>query len=419
MNLLQGLVPAASEALPEAEHRFCARHVYANWSKDWRGGELKVKFWSCAWSTYEEEFIENLNKMAADHGDQAPRDLLKYLPNKWCKAYISARCKCDMVDNNVSETFNSWVNEFRDRPIITLLEEIRKKVMTRIAEYKKFTSTWQGDFSPDCLATFESNFLLSTDCEVIYNGDDSYEVSHGDDQHTVVVKQKACTCRLWDISGVPCSHAIAAIYHAGGNPLEYICNCFNKRMFENAYHFALQPVRGVKFWHCDQYQPIEPPPFKKPPGRPKKNRVRDKSEPKKNTVRDKSEPQRPTTSQKLGRAGGRVTCGLCKGVGHNKKTCKNKNDSPSTMENEGPAAVRGGTSSGERGTSSCERGTNSGKRGTSSGKRGTSSCERGTSTTYSCQCWYWRTTINSRINELSKNFPGKCKAKTESEKSTC
>ncbi|XP_050229266.1 uncharacterized protein LOC126678406 isoform X2 [Mercurialis annua] len=325
-DMQKGLVTAAKEAVPEAEHRWCARHVYANWSKDWRGGELKQKFWACAWSTYEEEFIDNLNKMAADHGDRAAGDLMKYTPTAWSKAYISARCKCDMVDNNVAETFNSWVNEFRDRPPITLLEEIRKKVMTRIAHYKNFTSTWQADFSPDCLGSYECNFLLSAECEILFNGDDGYEVSHGDDQHSVSFSRRSCTCRLWDISGIPCAHAIAAIYHAGGNPLEYICNCFNKTMFQNAYQFSLQPVRGVKFWNCASYQPIEPPPFKQQPGRPKKNRVRDKHETKKTTA-----------SHKLQRQGGNVKCGICKGLGHNKKTCNRRNHQggPSSIETEG------------------------------------------------------------------------------------
>ncbi|XP_050218110.1 uncharacterized protein LOC126668921 [Mercurialis annua] len=44
-DMQKGLIPAIEEALPQAEHRWCARHIYANWSKDFRGGELKQKFW--------------------------------------------------------------------------------------------------------------------------------------------------------------------------------------------------------------------------------------------------------------------------------------------------------------------------------------------------------------------------------------
>ena len=31
--------------LPAAEHRWCARHIQANWSKKWSSGELKKLFW--------------------------------------------------------------------------------------------------------------------------------------------------------------------------------------------------------------------------------------------------------------------------------------------------------------------------------------------------------------------------------------
>ncbi|KAK4279329.1 hypothetical protein QN277_011126 [Acacia crassicarpa] len=34
-DVQKGLVNAVSEVLPTAEHRFCARHIYANWSKKW------------------------------------------------------------------------------------------------------------------------------------------------------------------------------------------------------------------------------------------------------------------------------------------------------------------------------------------------------------------------------------------------
>ncbi|XP_050207719.1 uncharacterized protein LOC126657126 [Mercurialis annua] len=177
-------------------------------------------------------------------GEKAAVDLLKYTPHKWCKAYINARYKCDMVDNNVRETFNSWVNEFRDRPPITLLKEIRKKVMKRISNYKILLP--HGKVTSHLIAWLQLSaiFLLSTECEILDNCDDGYEVSHGDDQHIEIFNKKSCTCRLWDISGIPCAHEIVALYHAKKNPFDYICNYFNKMMFQNAYHFSLQPAGG-------------------------------------------------------------------------------------------------------------------------------------------------------------------------------
>ena len=56
--------------------------------------------------------------------------------------------------------------------------------------------------------------LIATNCTVEFNGDYGYEVKDGDtDTHTVNLELKKCTCRLWDLGGIPCHHAIKALLH--------------------------------------------------------------------------------------------------------------------------------------------------------------------------------------------------------------
>ncbi|CAH9146239.1 unnamed protein product [Cuscuta epithymum] len=62
-DMQKGLIDAVKIVLPIDEHRFCARHILANWGKRWHGEELKKRFWICAWSTFEEEFKDNLSKL--------------------------------------------------------------------------------------------------------------------------------------------------------------------------------------------------------------------------------------------------------------------------------------------------------------------------------------------------------------------
>ncbi|CAH9085823.1 unnamed protein product [Cuscuta epithymum] len=65
-DMQKGLIDAVKIVLPIAEHRFCARHILANWGKRWHGEELKKRFWICAWSEFEEEFKYNLSKLGED-----------------------------------------------------------------------------------------------------------------------------------------------------------------------------------------------------------------------------------------------------------------------------------------------------------------------------------------------------------------
>ncbi|KAH0700933.1 hypothetical protein KY284_015148 [Solanum tuberosum] len=74
-----GLIGVVGDLLPKAQHRWCARHVEANWSRSWSGVQMKKMFWWSAWSTYEEEFNDQLKSMGSV-SKQAAKDLLWYPP---------------------------------------------------------------------------------------------------------------------------------------------------------------------------------------------------------------------------------------------------------------------------------------------------------------------------------------------------
>lgn len=59
----KGLIQAIKEMFPQAEHRRCARHIYANWRKAHRGKELHKWFWICAKSTTDAQFKKNLKEI--------------------------------------------------------------------------------------------------------------------------------------------------------------------------------------------------------------------------------------------------------------------------------------------------------------------------------------------------------------------
>ncbi|CAH9056421.1 unnamed protein product [Cuscuta europaea] len=61
----KGLTNVIQSLLPQDEHRNCARHIHANWSKNHRGKFMKQLFWMCARSTCEaqlQEWLQELQK---------------------------------------------------------------------------------------------------------------------------------------------------------------------------------------------------------------------------------------------------------------------------------------------------------------------------------------------------------------------
>ncbi|KAL4346419.1 hypothetical protein GQ457_17G005010 [Hibiscus cannabinus] len=239
-------------------------------------------------------------------GVKSSNDLLETSVECW--SYFKGTSKCDVVDNNMAEAFNGWILEARCKPIITMLEEIRTMVMNRMNIKRTCAETWRTNISPKALQKLERNMENSTQCRLVWNGDGRFEVNHLGNQHTVDLKKWTCTCREWEINGIPCCHAICAMYHDSKKPEAYVSEWYSKEKYLASYNHFLQPVRGKKFWPKG-LPSILPPKVKVQPGRPKKNRIKSKDEPKK------------VKAGKYTRAGVKMTCSVCKTTGHNKQKC--------------------------------------------------------------------------------------------------
>ncbi|XP_059310702.1 uncharacterized protein LOC132062073 [Lycium ferocissimum] len=127
-DMQKGLESATRELLPACEERRCARHILANWSKEWRGLQRKQVFWKCAKSTYEAEFNANM-KLLGKLGNGIVDDPLYYDKEYWCKVFFNTDVKCDSVDNNMCESFNAWILAARHKTIISMLEDTTTKLV--------------------------------------------------------------------------------------------------------------------------------------------------------------------------------------------------------------------------------------------------------------------------------------------------
>ena len=131
--------------------------------------------------------------------------------------------------------------------------------------------------------------------------------------HEVVVdlKQKRCACRKWQLTGIPCFHAVACIQFQKLDPLDFIHECYSTERYLQVYNHILEPISGEQFWeHTEQEAPL--PPIKKvAPGRPKKKRE------KKNDV---VQP-RENNPHMMKRTGTTLRCSNCGEWEHNVRTC--------------------------------------------------------------------------------------------------
>ncbi|XVE84958.1 hypothetical protein DITRI_Ditri17bG0053600 [Diplodiscus trichospermus] len=69
-------------------------------------------------------------------------------PKHWIRAFFGTKSQYDIVDNNMYEAFNFSIVEARHKSIITMLEEIRVKMMTKIVKKRDYVLKWKNNYRP-------------------------------------------------------------------------------------------------------------------------------------------------------------------------------------------------------------------------------------------------------------------------------
>lgn len=162
---------------PFAEHMNCARHVYCNWKNQFKGATLKNIFWKAVRCTYKEAWYAAVEEMKLEN-TRAYENFIERDPTRFCKAFVSTHCVSDMVNNNVSETFNGYIVRARAKHLIHMLEDIRSAL--REMQYVKLEMNKKVNdkIYPNIRKKIEKLKHESSFCSASLGIDGSFEVKH-------------------------------------------------------------------------------------------------------------------------------------------------------------------------------------------------------------------------------------------------
>ncbi|KAJ1421768.1 Transposase, MuDR, plant [Sesbania bispinosa] len=273
----KGLVEVFKEIMPSADHIFCVRHMHNNFNNvGFKGKTFKDLMWNAARAYRESEHNYYMNKIK-EIDVHAYEWLKKFEPKLWCRYAHNPELKCNMLLNNIAETFNAYIKEARDKPIITMLEMIRRQLMKRFHVKRDGMLTRGHSICPRILEKLEMSKKDAMNCLVHVGGHRTFEVSHcseGNKEDQKIMWMKFS----------------------------------QKETFLKAYDWHIHPMPGEEDWPECNYDEILPPNVKIAPGRPKKKRFREEGE--------------PSNAYKISKKGTKIKCGNCNMEGHNAKTCK-------------------------------------------------------------------------------------------------
>ncbi|XP_061343146.1 uncharacterized protein LOC133289265 [Gastrolobium bilobum] len=239
-----GLIPALQEVMPSAHHRFCVQHVWKNFFKQWKDKAIRGIVWEAARCTTVPQFQRTMQKLK-ELNEDAWTYLHKIDPSCWVKAYFSHWPKCDNITNNMAEVWNAKIIGYRSKLIVSLCEELRCYIMSRMAAHQRIIGIVRGKIAPS------KNFKQFLDPNMD---------------------------REFGLTGLPCEHAIAALCHKNEPAELYVHQWLTVDALHATYAHTLNPVNSDKYCPASSEPKPIPPPLKRPISRPKKHRKKDPTE---------------------------------------------------------------------------------------------------------------------------------------------
>lgn len=306
----KGIADAVRRKFPHSVHDICIRHLSESIGKEFKNPRLVHLLWKAAQATTTIGFKEKMAEIEEVSLDAA-KWLQQFHPSRWAFVYFEGT-RYGHFSSNIEE-FNKWILEARELPVIQVLERIHGKLMTEFEERRKQSNSW---FS--FLAPFAENYILeaisrASTYQVLRSDQVEFEVLSADRSDIVNIGTRCCSCRDWQLYGLPCSHAVAALISCRKDVYAFTERCFTAASYRETYAGAINPIEAKPRWvkteeaamtdDDDTRVFVRPPKIRRLPGRPEKKRICvEDINPGKHTVR----------------------CSLCNQTGHYKTTCKER-----------------------------------------------------------------------------------------------
>ncbi|KAH7543276.1 hypothetical protein FEM48_Zijuj02G0167200 [Ziziphus jujuba var. spinosa] len=231
-------------------------------------------------------------------------------PRLWATAYFEGT-RFGHLTANIVEALNSWILEASGLPIIQMMECIRRQLMTWFNERRETSMQWTSILVPSAEKRVAEALERARTYQVLRANEAEFEVISHEGTNIVDIRNRCCLCRGWQLYGLPCAHAVAALLSCRQNVHRFTESCFTVATYRKTYSQTIHPIPDKSLWkELPDVDPnsnnkavevmINPPKSLRPPGRPRKKRVR---------------------AEDRGRVKRVVHCSRCNQTGHFRTTC--------------------------------------------------------------------------------------------------
>ncbi|KDP28012.1 hypothetical protein JCGZ_19092 [Jatropha curcas] len=302
-----GIKKSFAEVFDKCYHSYCLRHLAEKLNRDLKGQFshearrfMINDFYAAAYAPRLEGFqrsVENIKGISPD----AYNWVVRSEPEHWANAFFGG-ARYNHMTSNFGQQLYSWVSEAHELPITQMIDALRGKMMETIYTRRVESNEWMTKLTPSKEGKLQKETSIARSLQVLLSHGSTFEV-RGESVDIVDIDHWDCSCKGWQLVGLPCCHAIAVFECIGRSPYDYCSRYFTVESYRSTYAESIHPVpnvdRPIQGESSDVGVIVTPPPTKRPPGRPKTKQA-----------------------ESIDMIKRQLQCSKCKGLGHNKKTCK-------------------------------------------------------------------------------------------------
>lgn len=304
-----GLDKAVSEVFEDSTHGRCLSHLIEGFKAELEEStaeevraEMVEYLRAAAYAYREAEFrsaVESIRKFSGDAADW----VLDNKPELWSNAFFKG-LRYDTMSSNAAEAFNAWITKAarKEPTVVQIVDLVRCKLMDTIYMRRESANSWTEILTPSMNEKLQQESVGAAALEVICSAGSVFEVNSaggGGETHTVNLVSWECSCRKWQVTGLPCVHALVVIGRTGGCVYDYCSKFFKTECHRLIYSLSINPIPDV--YRNSAALGLVPfsPRSGRLPGRPK---------------------VKPAELQKINKR--LIRCSRCQEFGHNRVTCK-------------------------------------------------------------------------------------------------
>jgi hypothetical protein len=291
----QAVMTGVKEVFPEE----CMFHLVSNFKKKFSGKVFDDHLWAAAYSWNPYIFDKNWAAMEAVK-PAATTYIRKWHNRLWSRSQFSTICKVDYVTNNLAECFNNWIKHHKSLNLDDFLDKARQMIMILWNDRRKVAKKLDGLILPHIMKKLNA-MTRAFNLEVVECSEEVAEVvalGGSGFRFVVNLQDRTCSCRQWQVCGLPCKHALAFITSLSDAHIKnYVDLYYSTEKFRAAYSNLIPAMPDKSQWpESDHGFFMHPPLLKATAGGPKTERYKGCSDKK--------------------RKKGKHLCPICKDYGH-------------------------------------------------------------------------------------------------------